>query len=231
MPARRSPRAQLALAIAFLAATASLCATAAGAPATSGRESPGTWCGGSLWRLMTLSDNDRTKVNLHGTPTTIADIAKLVAPQHIVAGRTTAFQRRVWKLHAVIDRYRIASNGELVLILFSIPTGQYMDVYLPNPRCLGERARDRTGDDCGAASVHVALRRRDVGVATPRHHCRRCGSRFLESEQENTRCIAERCGIAAPHEPARGVRVRGRLTSDGHGRHGHAAQVGRAANS
>jgi len=51
----------------------------------------------------------------------------------------------VWKLHAVIDRYRIASNGELVLILFSIPTGQYMDVYLPNPRCLGERARDRTG--------------------------------------------------------------------------------------
>jgi hypothetical protein len=145
MPARRSPRAQLALAIAFLAATASLCATAAGSPATAGRESPGTWCGGSLWRLMTLSDNDRAKVHLHGTATTIADIAKLVAPQHIVAGRTTAFQRHVWKLHAVIDRYRIASNGELVLILFSIPTGQYMDVYLPNPRCLGERARDRTG--------------------------------------------------------------------------------------
>jgi hypothetical protein len=94
---------------------------------------------------MTLSDSDRTKVNLHGTATTIADIAKLVPPQHIAAARTTAFQRRVWKLHAVIDRYRIASNGELVLILFNIPTGQYMDVYLPNPRCLGERARDRTG--------------------------------------------------------------------------------------
>ena len=74
MPARRSPRAQLALAIAFLAATASLCATAAGSPVASGRESPGTWCGGSLWRLMTLSDSDRTKVNLQGTPTTIADI-------------------------------------------------------------------------------------------------------------------------------------------------------------
>lgn len=145
MPARRSPRAQLALAIAFLAATASLCATAAGSPAAAGRESPGTWCGGSLWRLMTLSDDDRTKVNLHGVPTTIADIAKLAPPQRIVAARTTAFQRHVWKLHAVIDRYRIASNGELVLILFSIPTGQYMDVYLPNPRCLGERARDRTG--------------------------------------------------------------------------------------
>jgi hypothetical protein len=145
MLARRPPRAQLALAIAFLAATASLCATAAGSPAASGRENPGTWCGGSLWRLLTLSDDDRTKVNLHGTATTIAEISKLTAPRRIVAARTTAFQRRVWKLHAVIDRYRIASNGELILILFSIPSGQYMDVYLPNPRCLGERARDRTG--------------------------------------------------------------------------------------
>lgn len=145
MPARRSPRAQLALAIAFLAATASLCATAAGSPAATGRESPGTWCGGHLWRLMTLSDNDRANVNLHGVPTTIADISKLAPPQRIVAARTTAFQRQAWKLHAVIDRYRIASNGELILILFSIPTGQYMDVYLPNPVCLGERALDRTG--------------------------------------------------------------------------------------
>jgi hypothetical protein len=84
-------------------------------------------------------------VNLHGEQTTIADIAKLAPPQHIVPARTTAFQRQVWKLHAVIDRYRIASNGELILILFSIPSGQYMDVYLPNPVCLGERARDRTG--------------------------------------------------------------------------------------
>jgi hypothetical protein len=94
---------------------------------------------------MTLSDRGRTEVNLHGIPTTIAEIGKLAPPQRIAAARTTPFQRRVWKLHAVIDRYRIASNGELVLILFSIPTGQYMDVYLPNPLCLGKAARDRTG--------------------------------------------------------------------------------------
>jgi hypothetical protein len=145
MHARRPPRAQFALAIVFLAATASLCATAAGSPVASGRENPGTWCGGSLWRLMTLSDSDRTRVNLHGETTTISALAKLTPPGRIVAARSTTFQRHVWKLHAVIDRYRIASNGELVLILFSIPTGQYMDVYLPNPVCLGERARDRTG--------------------------------------------------------------------------------------
>jgi hypothetical protein len=94
---------------------------------------------------MTLSDSDRMKVNLHGEQSTIADIAKLAPPQHIVPARTTKFQRQVWKLHAVIDRYRIASNGELVLILFDIPSGQYMDVYLPNHVCLGERARDRSG--------------------------------------------------------------------------------------
>jgi hypothetical protein len=49
----------------------------------------------------------------------------------------------------VIDRYRIASNGEIVLILYSIETAQYMNVYLPNPHCLGPRARGR--DDMLAA--------------------------------------------------------------------------------
>jgi len=66
-------------------------------------------------------------------------------PERIAAERTTSFVRRVWRLHAVVDRYRIASNGEIVLILFSIDTGQYMDVYLANPSCLGPRARDRSG--------------------------------------------------------------------------------------
>jgi hypothetical protein len=94
---------------------------------------------------MTLSDADRATVDLHGATTTIAKLAKLVPPKRIIAERTTAFARRVWRLHGVVDRYRIASNGEIVLILFSIDTGQYMDVYLPNPLCLGPRARDRSG--------------------------------------------------------------------------------------
>jgi len=49
------------------------------------------------------------------------------------------------ELHAVIDRYRIASNGEIVLVLFDIPSGTYMNAYLPNPNCLGSRSRDRSG--------------------------------------------------------------------------------------
>ena len=143
MLARRPPPTQLALAFALLAA--SLCATAAASPLRPGVERPGTWCGGDRWRLMTLSDVDRATVNLHGETTTIAELAKLAPPKRIVAARTTTFERRVWRLHAVVDRYRIASNGEIVLILFSIDTGQYMNAYLPNPVCLGRRARDRSG--------------------------------------------------------------------------------------
>jgi hypothetical protein len=143
MPALRSFSTQFALALALLAA--SLCATATASPLKPGTEHPGTWCGGDLWRLMTLSDSDRATVNLHGATTTIAALAKLSPPKRILAARTTTFERRLWRLHAVVDRYRIASNGEIVLILFSIDTGQYMDVYLPNPVCLGQRARNRSG--------------------------------------------------------------------------------------
>lgn len=94
---------------------------------------------------MTLSDADRGQVNLHGQWTTIAKIAALKTPARIAPARTTPFQRQVWRMRTVVDRYRIASNGEIVLILYDIPSGMYMDAYLPNPHCLGPRARDRTG--------------------------------------------------------------------------------------
>jgi len=106
---------------------------------------PGTSCGGVLWRLMTLSDRGKMGVNLHGAPTTISTIADLRPPRRITKARSTSFQRQVWRLHTVIDRYRIASNGEIVFSLYSIDSGEYMNAYLPNPHCLGPRARDRTG--------------------------------------------------------------------------------------
>jgi hypothetical protein len=144
MSANRSRRAHSVLAVALLA-SAALCASAAASGKAAGKESPGTWCGGTLWRLMTLSDEDRAYVALQGEQTTIAEIAKLTPPNRIVPVRTTIFQRQVWRLRAVVDRYRIASNGEIIIILYSIDTGQYMNAYLPNPHCLGARARDRTG--------------------------------------------------------------------------------------
>lgn len=107
--------------------------------------SPGPWCGGTLWRLMTISDLDRGRVRFDRLPTTLSDIASLASPQEITIRRATRFQLNTWRLRVVVDRYRIASNGEIVLILYDIPSAKYMDAYLPNPHCLGPRARDRTG--------------------------------------------------------------------------------------
>jgi hypothetical protein len=107
--------------------------------------SPGPWCGGPTWRLMNFSDPQRKLVHLDRIQTTVPDIAKLSTPQIIGVRRTTNFQMHTWRLHVVIDRYRIATNGEIVLVLFDIPSGTYMNAYLPNPNCLGQRSRDRTG--------------------------------------------------------------------------------------
>jgi hypothetical protein len=126
-------------------AAAFLAAGASAAHADQRLQGPGTVCGGTLWRLMNLSDVDRMKVNLHPEDTTISAIAALHDPRIIVPRRTTAFQRQVWRLRAVVDRYRIASNGEIILILYSIDTGQFMDAYLVSKPCLVPRSRDRTG--------------------------------------------------------------------------------------
>lgn len=94
---------------------------------------------------MTLSDADRRKVRLDRLSSSIGSIADQQSPLVIGLRRTTPFELHSWRLQAVVDRYRIASNGEIILVLFDIPTGKYMDAYLPNTHCLGPRARDRTG--------------------------------------------------------------------------------------
>jgi hypothetical protein len=92
---------------------------------------------------MALSDPQRGKVDFRPLPTSIAEISKLVPPRTARAIRATPFQLRSWSMPAVVDRYRIASNGEIVLILYSIDSAQYMDAYIANPHCLGPRSRGR----------------------------------------------------------------------------------------
>jgi hypothetical protein len=140
MPVTRHPQM-----LAFALVAAAACVLAATASSRPRNLAPGSWCGGTLWHLMTMSDPMRNTVDLQSTPTTIADIAKLEAPARPPQGRSTQFQRHVWRMRTVIDRYRVASNGEIILILFSIDSAQYMNAYLPNPHCLGPNARDRTG--------------------------------------------------------------------------------------
>jgi hypothetical protein len=94
---------------------------------------------------MALSDTDRGRVRLDPTPTDIGAIADLRPPSTIGLRRTTSFQLNSWRLRVVVDRYRIASNGDIVLVLYSIPSDKYMNAYFPNPHCLSKRTRDRTG--------------------------------------------------------------------------------------
>src|SRR5207237_3208749 len=120
-------------------------AVAAGLGAAPERPVSGPACGGTLWRLLTMSDAGVDGVQLPSVSTTIAEIAALKRPARIGLSRATAFQKHVWRLQVVVDRYRIASNGEIVFVLYSIATGQYMNAYVANPHCLTEKTRDRPG--------------------------------------------------------------------------------------
>jgi len=133
----------LTLALAALAAGTG--AVAAGAHPQKEERPPGDWCGGLLWRLETFSDPERSSVKLARFPTSISDIAALRSPLLAGLKRSTNFQLSSWRLNVVIDRYRIASDGEIILVLYDIPSGKYMNAYLPNPQCLPKTTRDRTG--------------------------------------------------------------------------------------
>jgi hypothetical protein len=126
------------------AAAAALLAVVAAAPAGARVDvKPGPWCGGTLWKLMTLADTTKAAVGWTPSATTIADVARLTPPARFAPTRTTAFQKQRWALTAVIERYRTASNGELVFQLFDINTSIYMNAYVPNPKCLSSSTRGR----------------------------------------------------------------------------------------
>jgi hypothetical protein len=128
--------------VVFAASVAMVLAVVAAAPASARHTTrtapvPGTWCGGTLWRLMTLSDAQRWTVYPAPLRTSIPAIASLIAPKRILASRSgTFFERQVWALKVVIERYRLQSNGEIAFELYDIPSATYMNAYMPNPRCL-----------------------------------------------------------------------------------------------
>ena len=127
--------------IVLAAATAAFAALLAGQAATA---APGPQCGGTLWKQMTLADNGKG-VNWNPKETTISDIAQLTAPSRITASRTTSFAKQVWKMSdVVIERYRLASNGEVVLELFDVQTSTYMNAYLPSVSCMTSNKTFRT---------------------------------------------------------------------------------------
>ena len=132
---RLMKRVVLAAAVAALAAA--VVAPASTSHAARATPAPGTWCGGILWKLMTLSDAQRWTVSAMPLRTTIPAIAALAAPRRIIVSRkSTAFEQEIWALKVVIERYRLQSNGEIAFQLYDIPSGTYMNAYMPNPNCL-----------------------------------------------------------------------------------------------
>jgi hypothetical protein len=127
-------------AAAAVAAISAAFALPAGAHVTA---APGPQCGGTLWKLMTLSDTGRSAVHWTPAATSVSDIAKLTAPAKITTARSSAFQKQVWNFTTVLQSYRMASNGEIVFQLFDVPTSTYMNAYLPSSSCLPKVTRGR----------------------------------------------------------------------------------------
>lgn len=193
-------------------ALAAVLAAGAGAGRGGGGTTPGPWCGGPLWRLMTFSDADRGRVLLDGIPTDIASFADLRTPPKIGIRRTERFQSHSWRLGVVVDRYRIASNGEIVLVLYSIPNGRYMNAYFPNPRCLSNRTRDRAGilaarraftDHCPRATaawqlLGASVDLSGIGFWNQSHATRGALPNGAELRPLTDFRIVSGCGVASP---------------------------------
>src|SRR5436305_13263413 len=98
---RGGPKMRLVVTAAAAAAVLAALSAPAGARVAA---SPGPWCGGTLWKLMTLSDAGRASVKWTAAPTTIPDISKLCAPSRVTASRGTSVTTQVWQVQAVIER-------------------------------------------------------------------------------------------------------------------------------
>lgn len=118
-----------------ITATSALVATADGTSVPDA-----TRCGGTLWRLKTLSDAASQKVQLTPQTTTIEAIRDRAAPRQIPAKRTTSFQRRAWVVVAQIVEFRREADG-LRLVLFD--HGAYLNAAIPSPSCVPSSARAR----------------------------------------------------------------------------------------
>jgi hypothetical protein len=118
-----------------------LLAAVAFAAAAAGRDSAGPTaarCGGQLWRLKTLSDPERNRVQLAPKRTTIPAIGARPFPRPVPRTRRTPFQRQVWEVVAQITQYRVETSG-IRLILFD--NDSYLNAVIPTPDCLSRGTR------------------------------------------------------------------------------------------
>jgi hypothetical protein len=114
-----------------------------------------TACGGSSWRLTTLSDQDRAKVILKPRSTTIGAIVARGTPSPLPRRRTTPFQRQTWQVIAQIAEYHL--SGDVIHLALS-DDNTYVDGAIPAPSCVPSTSRVRSSivrtwtkftSDCG----------------------------------------------------------------------------------
>jgi hypothetical protein len=99
-----------------------------------------TACGGSTWRLTTLSDPQRNQVALGPRSTTIGAIVARGTPQPLPHRRSTPFQRQTWTVIGQIAEFKLIGN---VIHLALSDDGTYVDGSLPSPSCLPLTTRAR----------------------------------------------------------------------------------------
>jgi hypothetical protein len=166
----------------MVAACGLLASVAAGTRAGSASGSTPPRCDATLGELKTLSDPERDLVYLRPRKTTIRAINKLPRPRPTPTRRDSVFERRVWRVKAVILKDRLQADGDVQMIL--VAQNSYLIAEMPAPACLPPTTRARA----------AILRAR-------RNHARGCGS--ASRMWKNQGAVAYISGVGLWNVPSR----------------------------
>jgi hypothetical protein len=98
-------------------------------------------CGGTLWRLKTLTDPQKAQIAWGTAPTTIKEIRARRGPGKPPSRRTTSFQLHNWEVPAQITSFKLDATGSVRLVLYD--NEAYMNAVIPSPGCLSRATRGR----------------------------------------------------------------------------------------
>lgn len=124
----------------MLVLAAGVAVAAASASARTSATPSASRCGGSTWRMKTMSDAMRKSVALTPKAATVGAIIGKPYPNPVPRRRRTSFQRQSWEVVAQITAYRLEDAG-VRLILYD--DGAYVNAVVPAPSCLTSLSRGR----------------------------------------------------------------------------------------
>ncbi len=101
----------------------------------------GARCGHELWDLKTLSDPRLNLIYARPRLTSIIAINARQMPRRTPTLRSRGYERHVWRLVAQITNFKLARNGDILLVLFD--KSDYMIAKMPAAECVPSTARYR----------------------------------------------------------------------------------------